>query len=119
LRKSADSETLELSNAGDGDLAPRFAGNEADAGGYTLELEAGSPIFREAQAGDFASADAFAGDKPAKVPFATRLRFEFAQLRATGNLQTGLIQLAPGGDFRQTRYRILNIEGGTSWKSLD
>jgi hypothetical protein len=119
LRKTADSETLELSNVDDGDLEPRFAGNEADAGGYALELEAGSPIFREAQAGDFASADAFAGDKPAKVPFATRLRFRFAQLRAKGNFQTGLIQLAPGADFRQTRYRILNVEKGTSWKSLE
>jgi len=119
LRKSADSETLELSNVGDGDLVPRFARNETDSGGYALEIEAATPIFREAQAGDFASADAFAGDKPAKVPFATRLRFRFAQLRANENLRTGLIQLAPGGDFRQTRYRILNIEGGASWKSLE
>src|SRR5438552_6943124 len=108
LRKSADSETLELTNVGDGDLVPRFARNETDSGGYALEIEAATPIFREAQAGDFASADAFAGDKPAKVPFATRLRFRFAQLRAKENLRTGLIQLAPGGDFRQTRYRILN-----------
>ncbi len=119
LRKSADSETLELSNVGDGDLVPRFARNETDSGGYALEIEAATPIFREAQAGDFASADAFAGDKPAKVPFATRLRFRFAQLRAKENLRTGLIQLAPGGDFRQTRYRILNIEEGASWRSLE
>jgi hypothetical protein len=119
LRKSGDSETLELSNMGGGDLGPRFARNEVDAGGYALEIDAATPIFREAQAGDFASVSAFAGEKPAKVPFATRLRFEFAQLRAKGSLQTGLIQLAPGGDFRQTRYRILNIEGGTSWKSLE
>jgi hypothetical protein len=119
LRKSADSETLELSNVGDGDLGPRFARNETDSGGYALEIESATPIFREAQTGDFASADAFAGDKPAKVPFATRLRFRFAQLRAKENLRTGLIQLAPGGDFRQTRYRVLNIEAGASWKSLE
>jgi len=50
---------------------------------------------------------------------ATRLRFQFAELRAKENLRTGLIQLAPGADFRQTRYRILNIEKGPSWKSLE
>jgi hypothetical protein len=63
--------------------------------------------------------NAFAGEKPARVPFATRLRFQFSQLRAKENLRTGLIQLAPGADFRQTRYRVLNIEGGSSWKSLE
>ena len=119
LRKPADSETLELSNVDDGDLEPRFARSDADAGGYAVELEAATPIFREAQRGDFASVDAFAGDKRAQVPFATRLRFQFAQLRAKENLRTGLIQLAPGADFRQSRYRILNIEGGPSWKSLE
>jgi len=119
LRKSDDSETLELANVGDGDVEPRFRRSETDTGGYALEVEAATPIFREAQAGDFASADAFAGDKPAKVPFATRLRFRFAQLRAKENLRTGLIQFAPGGDFRQTRYRILNMEGVSSWKSLE
>jgi hypothetical protein len=119
LRKPADSETLELSNAGDGDLAPRFARNEAGARDYALEIDAATPIFREAQPGDFASVNAFAGEKPARVPFATRLRFQFSQLRAKENLRTGLIQLAPGADFRQTRYRVLNIEGGSSWKSLE
>jgi hypothetical protein len=118
LRKPADSQMLELSNAGDGDLAPRFRKSEIEAGGYALEIEAPTPIFREAQSGDFASLDAFAGDKPAKVPFATRLRFQFAQLRAKENLRTGLIQLAPGADFRQTRYRILNIEEAPPWTSL-
>jgi len=119
LRKPADSETLELSNAGDGDLEPRFARNEVEAGGYALEVEAATPIFREAQPGDFASVNALAGEKSAKVPFATRLRFQFAQLRAKENLRTGLIQLAPGADFRQTRYRILNIEGAPPWRSLE
>ena len=119
LRKPADSETLELSNVDDGDLEPRFARSDADAGGYAVELEAATPIFREAQRGDFASVDAFAGDKRAQVPFATRLRFQFAQLRAKENLRTGLIQLAPGADFRQTRYRILNTEGAPSWRSLE
>jgi len=119
LRKPADSETLELSNVGDGDLKPHFAMNAANAGGYALELETATPIFREAQRGDFASVDAFADEKPAQVPFAKRVRFQFAQLRAKENLRTGLIQLAPGADFRQTRYRVLNVEGGSSWKSLE
>jgi hypothetical protein len=119
LRKPADSETLELSNVGDGDLEPHFAANEANAGGYVLELETATPIFREAQRGDFASVDTFADEKPAQVPFATRVRFQFAQLRAKENLRAGLIQLAPGADFRQTRYRILNIEGAPPWRSLE
>jgi hypothetical protein len=119
LRKSPGAETLELSNVSDGDLAPRFAKDEKDAGGYALEIEADSPIFREAQPGDFVSVQAFVSEKPVKVPFATRLRFRFAQLRAKENLRTGLIQLAPGADFRQTRYRILNIEGRPPWKSLE
>jgi hypothetical protein len=118
LRKPADLEMLELSNAGDGDLEPRFARNEVEAGGYALEIDAPTPIFREAQPGDFASVNAFAGEKSAKVPFATRLRFQFAQLRAKENLRTGLIQLAPAADFRQTRYRILNIEEAPPWTSL-
>ena len=119
LRKPADSETIELSNISDGDLEPRFSSSGADAGGYALEVEAATPIFREAQPGDFASVNAFAGEKSAKVPFATRLRFQFAQLRVKENMRTGLIQLAPGADFRQTRYRILNIEGAPPWRSLE
>jgi hypothetical protein len=90
-----------------------------DTGGYALEIEAPTPIFREAQPGDFASVNAFAGEKPAKVPFATRLRFQFAQLRAKENMRTGLIQLAPGADFKQARYRIVNIEGAPPWRSLE
>jgi hypothetical protein len=119
LRKTADSETLELTNVGDGDLGPRFARDETDSGGYALEIEAPTPIFREAQRGDFAFMNAFAAGKRATVPFATQLRFEFAQLRTKENLRTGLIQLAPGADFRQTRYRILNTEGAPSWRSLE
>src|SRR5262249_33575347 len=101
LQKRPDSETLELSNTDDGDLAPCLPTRDNDKGGYAMEMDAATPIFREAERGDFASLDVFAGDKPAKVPFATRLRFRFAQLRAKENLRTGLIQLAPGADFRQ------------------
>ena len=119
VQKPADSETLELSNTGDSDLAPRFPRSEKDEGGYALELDAPTSIFREAERGDFASVDAFAGAKPARVPFATRLRFRFAQLRAKENLRTGLIQLAPGAHFRQIRYRILNTGDNPTWKPLE
>src|SRR4030095_10078905 len=61
LRKPGDAETLELSNVGDGDLEPRFSKNEADAGGYVLEIDAATPIFREAQPGDLEGRTAFAG----------------------------------------------------------
>jgi len=119
LQKPPDSETLELSNTGDGDLAPRFPTGDKDEGGYTLEIDAPSPIFREAERGDFAGLAAFAGEKPASVPFATRLTFRFAQFRAKDNLRTGLIQLAPGADFRQTRYRILNSGDNSAWERLE
>lgn len=119
LQKPADLETLELSNTGDGDLAPRLPIGGETEGGYALEIDAASPIFREAERGDFASVAAFAGEKPARVPFATRLRFRFAQIRAKENLRTGLFQLAPGADFHQTRYRILNSEGNSTWKPLE
>lgn len=118
LRKTSNS-TLELVNEGNGDLPPRFASEQSDSGGYTVELEAGSRIFREAQAGDFASVSGYAAQKPVSLPFATTLRFKFSELRARARLETGLIQLAPGVDFSQSRYRILDIEGGPSWKSLE
>ena len=119
LQKSPDSETLELSNTGEGDLAPRLPIDEKEEGGYALEIDAATPIFREAEPGDFASVAAFTGEQRARVPFATQLRFRFAQVRAKESLRTGLIQLAPGGDFRQTRYRILNIGDNPEWKPLE
>jgi len=103
----------------DGDVEPRFAANAAEGGGYILEIENPAPIFREAQPGDFVSVSTYAANRPAALPFATRLQFKFAQLRAGEKLTTGLIQLAPGADFRQARYRILNMEGGSSWKILE
>jgi hypothetical protein len=119
LQKRPDSETLELSNIGDGDLAPRLPTGDNDAGGYAVEIDAATPIFREAERGDFASIAAFNGDRRSRLPFATRLRFQFAQLRAKEHLRIGLIQLAPGADFRQTRYRILNSGDNSAWERLE
>ena len=118
LRKPADSETLELSNTGDGDLPPRFPESDQDEGGYLVEIDFGSPVLREAESGDFASLAAFAGGNPARVPFAITLKFWFAQLRAKESLRTGLIQLAPGANFSQARYRISN-SGDKLWKPLE
>jgi hypothetical protein len=119
LQKRRDSETLELSNTGDGDLAPCLPTDDNDEGGYAVEIDAAMPVFREAERGDFASLAALNAEKPSRLPFATRLRFRFAQLRAKDNLRTGLIQLAPGADFRQTRYRILNSGDTPAWKPLE
>jgi len=119
ILRATSNNTLELVNEGNGDLPPHFASEKSDGGGYELELEAGSRIFREAQPGDFASVSGYAAQKSAGLPFATTVRFKFSELRARARLETGLIQLAPGADFGQSRYRILNIEGGPSWKSLE
>lgn len=113
---SASEEGVEVFNAGDADLEPGI--KSGGSSGYSLEIQANAAILREAHTGDFASLTAYAGERPVTIPFATRLQFRFSQLRAKQRLKTGLIQLAPGADFRQARYRILNMEGGSSWKIL-
>lgn len=116
---SSDGNALELYNVGDGDLEPRFAAEQNNiVGGYALEIESDAAIFREAEPGDFASSTSFAAEKPVAIPFATKLRFGFSQIRAKQKFKTGLIQLAPGRDFRHARYRILKPEGACPWQSL-
>jgi hypothetical protein len=123
LRKSDSSETLELQNRGDGDLEPGFTTREGEDRRYLLELKASMPIFREAEPGDFFGAVAYMESdgtrKAVAVPFATRVAFKFSHLQARQSLRTGLIQLAPGADFRQIRYQIRNIEGGASWRPIE
>jgi hypothetical protein len=53
------------------------------------------------------------------VPLATRLTFWFSHLRARQSLRTGLIQLAPGANLDQIRYRIRNATGDSVWKNID
>jgi hypothetical protein len=109
---------LELANITDADLEPRLSGSNAHDRGYALELEAKGPIFRDALEGDFWRVIGHAGPEPAPIPLATRLTFWFSHARAGQSLRTGLIQLAPGADFGQIRYRLLNVPGGSEWKSI-
>lgn len=112
---AADTQSLELVNSGDGDLEPRFGSKTP---GYALELESDAAIWREAHPGDFAGLTSLAGDKLSAIPFATWLQFRFSQIRAHQKITTGLIQLAPGADFRQARYRIIKPEGASPWQPL-
>jgi len=121
LRKTETGEAFIVENSGAGDLAPRFDATVHDQQGYGLEIAADSPIFREAEAGDFARVTGCTEREGALVrvalPFATRVVFTFSQLRAKQSLQTGLIQLAPAASFRHARYRFLLSEEG--WKPLE
>jgi len=88
--------------------------------GYQLEIVADAPLFRETEPGDFPSVHGYetgASAKTVATPFAQRIAFGFSELRAGQSLQTGLIQLAPGASFRQTRYRIQPLE--KEWKLID
>lgn len=114
---------LVLTNEARADLAPRLAGDDPRDRGYALEIDAPAPIFREAVAGDFwrVMAHAHPDRAPALVapPLATRLTFWFSHLRAGAELRSGLIQLAPGANFSQLRYRILHAEPNQEWKKIE
>ena len=116
LRKCG-ADCLELVNDADGDLAPRLSGTAALDRGYALELDAPGPIFREALEGNFwrvtGHADPDTHPRAVPIPLATRLTFWLSHLRAHESLRTGLIQLAPGADLGQIRYRI--VPGITEW----
>ncbi len=120
LRLRAAGSNLTLENSGNGDLLPLLAPQEGQARGYQLEIVADAPLFREAEPGDFPSVHGYETDESAKAvatPFAQRIAFGFSELRAGQSIQTGLIQLAPGASFRQTRYRIQPIE--KEWKLIE
>jgi hypothetical protein len=116
------SESLELVNDSDGDLATRLSGTAALDRGYALELDAPAPIFREALEGNFwrvtGHVDPDTLPRPVPIPLATRLTFWFSHLRAHESLQTGLIQLAPGANLEQIRYRIIPGSTETAWRSI-
>jgi hypothetical protein len=126
LRKSATPSQVELVNESDGDLEPRLSSANSSGDldrGYALELDAPAAVFREAQEGDFwrvlGHADPDGARRAVAVPLATRLTFWFSHLRARQSLRTGLIQLAPGANLDQIRYRIRNAPGDSAWKNID
>ena len=126
LRKAGAPAQLELVNETDADLEPRLSGannqGELDRG-YALDLDAPAAVFRDAQEGDFwrvlGQVDPDNGRRTVAVPLATRLTFWFSHLRARQSLRTGLIQLAPGANLDQIRYRIRNSPGDSAWKNID
>jgi hypothetical protein len=113
-----------LVNETDADLEPRLSSAQSRGDldrGYALELDAPAAVFRDAQEGDFwrVLGQAEDGRRFVAVPLATRLIFWFSHLRARQSLRTGLIQLAPGANFDQIRYRIHNATGDSVWKNID
>lgn len=126
LRKTGTPAQLELVNETDADLEPRLSSPNNQGGldrGYALELDAPAAVFRDAQEGDFwrmlGQADPENARRTVAVPLATRLTFWFSHLRARQSLRTGLIQLAPGANLDQIRYRIRNATGDSVWKNID
>jgi hypothetical protein len=126
LRKTKDSQRLELVNESDADLEPRLSGTtnqgELDRG-YALELDAPAAIFRDAEEGDFwrvvGHAESGGARRAVTIPLATRLTFWFSHLRARQSWRTGVIHLAPGESFDEIRYRIRNASGDSEWKKID
>ncbi len=118
LKKARDSDQLELTNEGNGDLAPLFRTGSVPRG-YALQIESETPIFREAEEGDFwrvrGEIERDGRSSTVMIPLATRLTFFFSQLRAGQSLKSGFIRLAPGADFSQTRFRIVN-SSQSEWK---
>ena len=119
LRLRWSGDCLILQNESQADLPPRIA-SDSDRG-YALEIDAPAKIWREALPGDFwrvaAHADPDKSPVSVPVPLCSRLTFWFVGLRAGKSLQSGLIQLAPGADIHQIRYRVL--PGDQNWKSIE
>lgn len=117
-------QQLELTNGSDSDLPSRLF-DESGTGerGYALELDAGAPVFREAEAGEFwrvtAQVSPDKNPRPAAVPLATRLSFWFSHLRAGEVLRSGLVQLAPGLTPEALRYRVLGMGENPPWRKFD
>jgi hypothetical protein len=107
-------------------MEPRLSSAKSEGAldrGYALELDAPAAVFRDAQEGDFwrvlGHVDPDGVRRAVAVPLATRLTFWFSHLRARQWLRTGLIQLAPGANLGQIRYRIRNAPGDSVWKNID
>ncbi|HEY2572594.1 MAG TPA: hypothetical protein VGH65_00950 [Verrucomicrobiaceae bacterium] len=117
-------ESLVLSNEGKLDLPLRVRGDGPLDRGYAVEVEAGGPVFREAEAGEFYRVAGHTepdSENPRRVPLstATRLTFWFSALPAGAVLKSGLFQFAPHAEISPARYRIVNLEEHPSWKPLE
>ena len=114
LRWSRAAQQISLTNKGEGDTEP-------PSRGFVIEVEAGQPIFREADEGDFwtvrGEIEKQGAVRKVLIPLATRLSFSFSQLRAGETLRSGLIQLAPGSDLSHARYRTVGSVP-TEWKPI-
>jgi len=126
FRKAGTPSQLELVNESDADLEPRLSSAQSEGPldrGYALEMDASAAVFREAQEADFwrvlGHINPEGAPRAVALPLATRLTFWFSHLRARQSLRTGLIQLAPGANFDQIRYRIRNAPGDSAWKNID
>ena len=122
LRRS-DEGTLQLTNESSVDLEPRLTGASERDRGYAVEVDAPAPIWREAMEGDFwrvtAHANPDAKPQPVAIPLATRLTFWFSHMHAGAQLESGLIQTAPGAPLNAMRYRILNLPGSEGWRAVE
>jgi hypothetical protein len=122
--RAAANDRLELANDSTRDLPARLAGPKDDRDrGYALEIDAPTPLFRDALAGDFWRVTSHANPDaekptPVVVPLATRVTFWFSHLPGHARLQTGLVQLAPNATLGQIRYRILNCPGADRWSAI-
>lgn len=114
-RVNPETSQIELRNESDADLA--FAATH-DARGYALQIEAPTAVFRDAGEGEFWRLAGEANGRPVTVPLANRLNFSFSHLRAHEILRTGPIRLAPGANFSQARWRILNFPSQSEWQSV-
>jgi hypothetical protein len=115
-RVNPDTSEIELVNDSDADLM--FAAQTNDRG-YALQLEAPAAIFRDATEGDFWRITGDADGRTMPIPLATRLTFWFSHLRAHEHLVTGMIRLAPGANFSQAQWRIMNFAPQSQWHPLE
>ena len=111
---------LVLSNTGTSDLPLRIDGNTLAERGYALELEAPTPVFREAQPGAFAALEGLTrpeSDQVQTVPVAgaTRLLLRFAALSAGREIRSGFLQFAPGVASSSLRWRISPTQPPPTW----
>ena len=111
LKLSRDSSgRFVLTNDSAMDLMPVVRGKESR--GYTLEVDAGAPVWREVIAGGFATAHL--GKRTGLG--AAQLEFRFAHLVAGQTLTTGYIVEA--GSAATIRWRVRNLEKDDLWHSL-